>query len=234
MSAPLAFVDCETTGVHPRRRAWEVAIIRREPDGAESTLHAFVRDVDLSEADPYGLRVGRFYERHPTFARIPEAAAAIERGRELGLEFPQEPLCADEGELAPMIERYTRGTHLVGAVPNFDAETFADMLRRWFLTPAWNYHLVDVGALAVGYLAGQAAAARMEIDQSATLPSSAALPWESDELSRACGVEPPSEQDRHTALGDAKWVMRLYDAIIGHRAPEPAHPAEAAESAEVR
>lgn len=41
------------------------------------------------------------------------------------------------------------------------------------------------------------------------------LPWKSDDLSRACGVEPPTEDERHTALGDARWVMRLYDAITG-------------------
>jgi hypothetical protein len=35
MTAPLCFVDTETTGVHPGRRAWEVAIIRRDPDGYE-------------------------------------------------------------------------------------------------------------------------------------------------------------------------------------------------------
>lgn len=29
------------------------------------------------------------------------------------------------------------------------------------------------------------------------------------------GVQPPSEQDRHTALGDALWAQRLYDAITG-------------------
>lgn len=28
--APLCFVDTETTGVHPKREAWEVALIRRD------------------------------------------------------------------------------------------------------------------------------------------------------------------------------------------------------------
>lgn len=40
-------------------------------------------------------------------------------------------------------------------------------------------------------------------------------PWPSDELSRLCGVEPSGEHERHTALGDARWAMRRYDAIIG-------------------
>jgi hypothetical protein len=41
------------------------------------------------------------------------------------------------------------------------------------------------------------------------------LPWDSDALSRLCGVDPPGEVERHTALGDARWAMRLYDAIVG-------------------
>ncbi|QOH55230.1 3'-5' exonuclease family protein [Rhodococcus rhodochrous] len=42
-----------------------------------------------------------------------------------------------------------------------------------------------------------------------------APPWRSDELSRACGIEPPTEDERHTALGDARWVKRWYDHIMG-------------------
>lgn len=211
MNAPIAFVDTETTGIHPGRRAWEVAIIRREPDGQERTLHAFVADVDLSAADPYGLKIGRFYERHPGFARAPEVRAAIAHARQLGLEVPDDGLCLDEDELAPMVERMTRGAHLVGAVPNFDAEVFADMLRRHKLTPAWHYHLVDVENLAVGYLAAKL---RHGWGLAAEVAEEITPPWSSETLSRICGVEPASEDERHTALGDAKWAMRLYDAIV--------------------
>jgi DNA polymerase III epsilon subunit-like protein len=183
-SSPIAFVDCETTGVHPGRRPWEIAIIRREPDGTEETCHLQVDDVDLSNADPLGLRIGGFYKRHWSVGGDPgRADVMLER------------------DVAVFVERFTRNAHLVGAVPNFDAETFDVMLRRHRLSPAWHYHLIDVEALAVGYLshAGQAIE----------------LPWKSDDLCRACGVEPANEEDRHTALGDALWVKRWYDAIIG-------------------
>ena len=59
----------------------------------------------------------------------------------------------------------------------------------------WHYHLVDVEALAAGKLG-------------------IAPPWKSDELSAALGVT-ITEDDRHTALGDAKWAMRIYDAVMG-------------------
>jgi hypothetical protein len=213
---PICFVDTETTGVHPGRRAWEIAIIRREPNDAETTLHVFVSDVDLSAADTFGLKVGRFYDRHPNYNGT------------FKVDFVDDPWCgyttgpipagaqvASEAVCAELVERITRGAHLVGAVPNFDAEVFADMLRRHQLTPAWHYHLIDVEALAVGYLAGLVAHTREEIGQPVSMHPATALPWRSDDLSRACGVEPPGDDERHTALGDARWAMRWYDAITG-------------------
>jgi hypothetical protein len=189
-------MDTETTGVHPGRRAWEVAIIRRESDGTEETFHAFIGDVNLSNADPMGLKIGGFYERHPAYA------GGVRRGGQFS-----DGTSYSEWWVAEEVERLTRGAHIVGCVPNFDTEVFAEMLRRYNLAPAWHYHLIDVEALAVGYLAGRA--------DELNLPARyVELPWSSDDLSRACGVEPASEEERHTALGDARWAMRLYDAIV--------------------
>jgi DNA polymerase III epsilon subunit-like protein len=191
VTAPICFIDTETTGVHPGRRAWEIAIIRREPDGTETEWLGQVSDVDLSEADPFGLKIGRFYDRHPAYDGT----------------HPDGVVYATEESIAPVVERFTRGAHLVGAVPNFDAEVFADMLRRHRLTPAWHYHLIDVEALAVGYLHGKE-----------TLGGPGPLPWKSDTLSRAIGVEPASDDERHTALGDARWARRIYDEVTGSSA----------------
>ncbi|HEV2778565.1 MAG TPA: hypothetical protein VGX25_04120 [Actinophytocola sp.] len=200
MTPPIAFVDCETTGVHPGRRPWEIAIIRREPEGHEQTWLAQIEDIDLAEADPFGLRIGGFYERHWRFSRG-------KTDRDLtGTRI------LSEHSAAAAVEELTRGTHLVGIVPTFDGETFDAMLRRHRLIPAWHYHLIDVEALAVGYLHGRNALVADGRELEAI-----GLPWRSDDLSRACGVEPPSEQDRHTALGDALWAQRWYDAIT---APE--------------
>ena len=179
---PLCFIDTETTGVHPDRRVWEVAAIRRDDDGQRETS-IFV-DVDLSAADPFGLRIGRFYERHPFFGDSSETVLT-------------------EAAAAHEVERWTRGAHLVGAVPSFDAGCLDPMMRRHRLIPAWHYHLIDVEAMAVGYLA----ALRDAFDP--------APPWKSDDLSRWCDVEPPGDEERHTALGDARWAMRWYDAMTG-------------------
>lgn len=228
MNAPLAFVDTETTGVHPGRRAWEVAIIRRDPDGREGTWCSFVSDVDLSKADLYGLRVGRFHERHPRFAREFDTPASI---RVPEVHGPDDPRYLTEAQVADQVERMTRGAHLIGCVPNFDAEVFADMLRRHQLTPAWHHHLIDVENLAVGWLAAKLNHSNTSDGVRIELGDLIIPPWKSTDLSRVCGVEPPSDDERHTALGDARWAMRLYDAIVGTllapATPAAARPAEA-------
>lgn len=203
MAAPLCFIDTETTGVHPGREVWEIAMIRRD-DGRPDREVCFFVDVDLSGADPFGLNVGRFYERHPTGRWIAGLGGPIDmpHGGERGDHL-------DTYNAALTIAKYTHGAHLVGAVPNFDAETLAPLLRGEHLIPSWHYHLIDVEPLAVGWLHGHAAAMGTPAD----VVTASNLPWKSDELTRACGVEPATEDERHTALGDARWAMRLYDAV---------------------
>ena len=43
MTAPLVFLDTETTGLALDDDIWEFAAIRREPDGTEARLHLFER-----------------------------------------------------------------------------------------------------------------------------------------------------------------------------------------------
>jgi hypothetical protein len=89
--------------------------------------------------------------------------------------------------------------HIVGAVPNFDTERLGRLLAFYDIKPAWHYHLIDVENLIVGYLAGKG---------TVLTP-----PWDSDHLSAAVGVIAPKEE-RHTALGDARWTRDIYDAVM--------------------
>ena len=193
---PLCFIDTETTGVHPDRRVWEVAIIRRDDAGPREVVMQ-VDDVDLSAADPFGLNIGRFYERHCEYGNDNNATR-----------------CGPERLIARHVEEWTRGAHLVGTVPDFDARTLDPMLRRHGLIPAWHYHLIDVEAMAVGWIAGRARGNDPVVGLDGKTIH-VGPPWKSDELSRACGVEPPTKDERHTALGDARWAMRWYDAMTG-------------------
>ncbi|MFE3597570.1 hypothetical protein ACFXOH_22930, partial [Bacillus subtilis] len=206
VTTPVVFLDTETDGVHPGRKAYEVAMIRREPDGQQLETQFFV-DIDLDTADPYGLKVGRFYERHPYGRYLAGTIPDFSFGYKDASEFLRPRDAAHE------VARWTHGAHIIGLVPNFDTETLANLLRSQHLTHAWHYHLIDVASMAVGWLHGAAAPVKAVMPES--IREQLVLPWKSDDLSRACGVEPPGVDERHTAMGDARWAMRWFDRITG-------------------
>lgn len=107
------------------------------------------------------------------------------------------------GGAAHRIAALTSGATIVGAVPGFDTERLGLLLRQYGMEPAWRSHLCDVECLAAGYLLGKGNARDREI----ALP-----PWDSEALSLAVGVD-PDHFTRHTALGDARWVRAIYDAV---------------------
>lgn len=185
----LVFIDTETTSLRPDRRAWEIGLIVRDP-GKDDTEHRWfvdTSDLDLGNADPASLRIGRFYDRHPG----------------MGCEHdPWDSTCCYEEFVLSQVEQLTRGAHPVGAVPNFDAEVLGTRMRAHGICPSWHYHLIDVETLAVGYIAG------------ATTLDVGRLPWDSDWLHQQLGLAPVPEDARHTALGDARWARDVYDAVM--------------------
>lgn len=188
----VVFLDTETTGLDADcHQVWEVAAITE--DGQE---HVWLLDrISLAAADPIALSISGFHDRHP-HGYAYEGQAETTNHLQFALDFT----------------RLTHGAHLVGAVVSFDEERIRRLLLERGFVPSWHYHLIDVEALAVGYLNGLAA---YSIDWRRNLRSLGGLPWRSDDLSRMCGVEAPSDDERHTALGDARWAKRLYEAITG-------------------
>lgn len=193
------FIDTETTSLRPDRRAWEVGLIVRD-GGTDQEFHWFVDidDLDLANADPKSLEIGRFYERHPQ------------------MDGPEDTYGAysdDEANVLREVEALIRGNHLVGAVPNFDADVLDRRMRRRNILPSWHYHIVDVEALAVGYL--HATGLPYWGDPEAPVTEAVLnLPWHSKDLYRAIGVD-PDRYEAHTALGDARLVRAVYDKITG-------------------
>lgn len=194
----VAFVDCETTGLDPRRHEiWELAII---VDGKEHEFH--IMPEHGKRSDPTALRINRFYQRTAakdwywhgiTFAANPAVAQhGFAEGRII-----------DAGQIATLLA----GRHIVGAVPSFDAAFIDAFLRRHGQVAAWHYHLIDVEALAAGWLRGKDEGYLGRDD----LPIP---PWNSEALSIALGVT-PDRYERHTALGDARWAKAIYEAVMG-------------------
>lgn len=182
MTAPLVFMDTETTGLSLDDDIWEFAAVRREPDGSETELHMFIEHSrEKCAALPSNFRSDHYdrYLDHRAHTKAQAASAMFHFTRE------------KDGTGKP---------HIVGAVPNFDTERVARTLALSNLPPGWHYHLIDVENLAAGYLA-------------ATLDTFAP-PWDSNDLSMGVGVD-PNQFERHTAMGDVRWAMAIYDAVMG-------------------
>jgi hypothetical protein len=96
-------------------------------------------------------------------------------------------------DVAEDIAVRTAGKMIVGSRPWFDAQMLADFLREQRLRPAWHYHFVCVENLIAG---------------NKKIPP----PWNSNDLSRAIGVD-PSQFNKNTAGGCARWVKAQYEAV---------------------
>lgn len=223
-AVPIVFADTETTDIGHRRLAWELGMIRREPDGTRSELQAFI-EVDLSDANPYALKVGRFYDRHPLGRWLASGPA---RWEDIGVgpTSPSSHSVVWDGvpgavpyftqqQAALAWCRWTHGAHVVGAVPSFDTEVMGWAARAAGLLGGHHYHLTDAENLLAGYLRGRVTFDPTLPDEGrAQLDALSRPPWDSDALFAAVDVTTPDE-DRHTALGDARTVERVWDALYG-------------------
>lgn len=206
MTAPIAFVDTETTHLDAEiGDAWEVAVILREFDDNEPTDTEYAWQIrpNLATADPEALEVGRYLER---FA-VPVPAEAAWTGYEDGPVLPM-----TRSEVVAAILAVLRGAVLVGSNPGFD-----DRFLRKLLGPGsaqWHYRPVDIATLAAGRKLGMVEMVRQAGGK--RLPSDeVAFPFSSRDLSCWTGVEPPGAGVAHTALGDARWARDVFDAVTG-------------------
>lgn len=191
MLSDLVFLDTETLGVHIDAPIWELAAVRRAPNGTESTLHMFIHH----NAEPWLTGPNA----------LPEQFAADYRNR-----FDPEHALGQSSAAGILNAFLAQRPHIVGAVPNFDTERISRQLFRPANIPdPWHYHLIDVENLAVGFLAGRAMMG--DLDAGLTMPD---LPWNSNDLSRAIGVD-PDEFVRLSAMGDVRWAIAQFDAIMG-------------------
>jgi DNA polymerase III epsilon subunit-like protein len=109
------------------------------------------------------------------------------------------------------LARWLDGAVIVGNVPSFDVAFLDVFLRKHGQCLTTHYQPVDVEAMAVGFLHGTVAEAvgrGAKVNMQVPAP-----PWPSDVLAEELGLTPQPTEDRHTALGDARYVRAMYDAI---------------------
>jgi DNA polymerase III epsilon subunit-like protein len=178
-------LDTETTGLRPDRHVpWEVAAV--EPDGTEHIWRWRPSDLEMLYADPDALAIGRFADRAPDCRSHDDVRRAA-------------------AEIADLVD----GRTIVGSNPAFDVAMLTRFLAGWDHDWTAHYRTIDVPTVAAGWLQGRAAGVRATAP-----PESVALPWSSHRLSQACGIDPPGDDERHTALGDARWVARWFRQLV--------------------
>lgn len=232
MTAPLVFMDTYTTGLSLDDDIWEFAAIRREPDGTEIELHLFIEhDYNKCRELPESFREDHAsrYLDHKAVTQL-RAANAILDLFAVG-DGGQKPHVVgavpnfDTERIAAMCQRqgykpsaWAWHYHLIDvenlAVGYLSRELGlmiaandpdSDSLLKT-ITPPWHYHLIDVENLAVGWLAA--------LPLGDPRRDALTLPWNSDDMSRAVGVD-PDRFKRYTAMGDVRWAMAIYDAVMG-------------------
>ncbi|ABS03254.1 exonuclease RNase T and DNA polymerase III [Kineococcus radiotolerans] len=208
---PLVFFDTETTGLGPGRQAWEIALVRREPDGTERPLEFFL-PIEEVRAEPGALDIGRYYARHPhgiAISTIPaQPPFTTPKPADAPRPVPQEPgpVVLAVPKAARLLAQWTSGATIVGANPAFDVQILERLVRTDGHAPRWHYRTRDVEAMAVGFIGDE--------DLGGLAACAAALD---------VTIDPDLE---HTAMGDVRTVMAIYDAVIlGERLPDDQEPA---------
>lgn len=192
----IAFVDLETTGIDPAvHDVWEIGIIDRRPfrvvhpgrpdthELRDTEYHWFV-EPDLAAADPGALRIGRYYERTCSFRDRPAGG------------------WSDPAEVAHEIAVLTDGAAVVAVNPAFDTGFLSRFLRANGQCPAWDYHLIDIGSLVRGWMAGARPGVEVE------------WPLGCNPAARLAGVD-PGLYALHTAVGDARLARDVFDKVTG-------------------
>ncbi|UQN31804.1 3'-5' exonuclease [Brachybacterium kimchii] len=184
-SLPLVFVDTETTMLEPTPKPWEIALIKQEPGELDQRVHIMIRDVDISDASPDSLELNGFYRRHANWSNTQQ---------------PEGASVLTSAETSRIVEEFTAGTQLVGVNPDFDARALEWLLRQHGLRPRWRHQSINLVTWTYPVLAQRGQAVN--------------VPTSSYELAAQAGAEPPSNAEAHTALGDALWAQRWWDALV--------------------
>jgi hypothetical protein len=202
----IAFVDVETVTLDAGPDVmWEIGIITRDDNMPDSEWRFQLRP-NMAKANPVSLEIGRFKERYELAGKRAQAIAWSPLNDDA-------PATMTYGALALTLHTLLDGRSVFGICPSFDTLRIGLFLRKqWGDSPTYrdpfHYQPHDVEDEVAGYLR----ALYVHAPQSATGPEVFAVPRPTELLAEAVGVVLKPE-DKHTALGDARFARDLYDAV---------------------
>ncbi len=182
----VAFLDCETTGLDPDiHPVWEVGLIV----GGEE-YHWFVDIGEFARLDPAAEAINGFDDRYD-----PEAAT---------------PAWSVASQMHALLD----GHVIVGANPMFDLVRIGRWWQELGWQVPWHYRPICIESVLYGLNLGVARALERSNWETTNVRSvDVDVPWRASELyERVTGLTCP-EEDLHTALGDARFVQRLWEWI---------------------
>ncbi|MFG3438392.1 hypothetical protein ACGF0J_14205 [Nonomuraea sp. NPDC047897] len=231
----LAILDTETTDLDEcTGDMWEIALILRDlrqPLLGDVEYWWQVRP-DLTNASPASVQIGRYYER----SRVTSAnmgwgkrlyPGTGEPGSGWMRAYTGNPLTLgdfyrDERStyIAEQLARHLDGATVVANNPTHDRKFLAKFLRAHGQILTAHHWMLNVRDLLIGFIDGRLSMAQ-SIDEAFREDI---IPYVADWLEGAA-TSPSWEivdvtQDpatKHTALGDARLVRDVYDAIRGSR-----------------
>jgi len=208
--APVVFCDGEMTGLDDTiHDMWEFAAIvqgHRDPALDGEWLWQIQVDPDrfTRHADPAALEIGGFHDRYicphteVLLLQRPESAVTLLPSlAALPVHWSRRHFASHLVWLLGRADSAAPRTHWAGVVPEMDIRFITRLIRAVVDDPVempWHYQPVDCEAVAAGALG---------------MPP----PWDSMEISRHLGVT-VFPHERHTALGDARWAKRIFDAAM--------------------
>lgn len=213
LAAPVeVYLDCETGGLRPTDRPWEIALLRCTSDGRIEQYVWQVLDFWPSKADPTALQLSGFYDRHQGHAIYDEAnplnytpdgdQAVTHPAWNASGPDPDLPVtlrCTSEMLVALELERLVRGAVVWACNPVYDVPRLEALLNR--AGRAWTAHYRPM--CATTWAAATATALGL---------TTAAPPFSNAKIGEALGVSRDGYGTAHTGLADCYYAKALVDA----------------------